>query len=318
MTVQTTSSLSANMHLYYVKSLLDVLQPRLAFYPLGEKTKLPKGTGKQVKWLRYTKFNANTTALTEGIVPQASTATTQNVTATISQYGDYYKVSDLLSTTAIDDTIEEHSKLAGAAAAETIEALIAAELDASGVAQYGGGAANLNAVTGADTPVMKDFIKAQLTQRKNLVGPHRMGKFMVVLAPSHRYDLVTEQNLGGWLDINQYSLADKKALLDTEVGQAYGMRFLESDKATSATNSGNVVVWNSYVIGERAFGVVELSDKSFQIIVKDASSGGVANPLNQFSTIGWKIMGFVPKYLGGSSNGTADRVTLIRAATALS
>jgi hypothetical protein len=77
-------------------------------------------------------------------------------------------------------------------------------------------------------------------------------------------------------------------------------------------------VWNSYVIGERAFGVVELSDKSFQIIVKDASSGGVANPLNQFSTIGWKIMGFVPKYLGGSSNGTADRVTLIRAATALS
>jgi hypothetical protein len=76
-------------------------------------------------------------------------------------------------------------------------------------------------------------------------------------------------------------------------------------------------VWNSYVIGERAFGVVELSDKSFQIIVKDSSSGGVANPLNQFSTIGWKIQGFVPKYLGGSSNGTADRVTLVRAATAL-
>lgn len=316
--MQTTSSNSANLHVYYSKVWLDVLQPRLALYALGKKTSLPKGSGKQVKWLRYSRIAGNTTALTEGTTPQAGSFTTQNVTATIAQYGDYTKVSDLLDQTAIDPVIENLMELYGEAAAQTIEDLIVAELDTNAAIQRVNARGSNGAILPADVPTMKEFIRAMLTLKQNLVPKHKMGAYMVVLHPSHEYDIVTEQNVGGWLDINQYSLAEQKNVLSAEVGKAYGMRFLSSDRMTSsADGSGSITVAKSYVIGQEAFGVVELDSKNFELIVKDRKSGGVANPLELFSTVGYKIPGFAVKYLGGSGNGTADRVIQLRGASAL-
>jgi N4-gp56 family major capsid protein len=165
---------------------------------------------------------------------------------------------------------------------------------------------------------MKEFIRAQLTLKQNLVPKHKMGSYMNVLHPSHEYDIITEQNIGGWLDVNQYSLVDQKNVMSAEVGKAYGMRFLTSDRMTSAaTGAGGITVAKSYIIGQNPFGVVQLDNKNFELIMKDRKSGGVANPLELFSTVGYKIPGFVAKYLGGSANGTADRVIQLRGASAL-
>lgn len=312
-----TTTNSSNLHLYYSKVWLDVLQPRLALYPLGQKTNLPKGNGKQVKWLRYTRVAGNTTALAEGVTPAESSFTTQNVTATIAQYGDYHKISDLLDMTAIDPVVEQLMELDGEAAAQTIEDLIISELDTNAAIQRVNRRANDNAILAGDTPTMKEFIRAMLTQKQNLVPKHKMGAYMVVLHPSHEYDIIVEQNIGGWLDVNQYSLSDQKNVQAAEVGKAYGMRFLSSDRMTSAANATPITVAKSYVIGQNPFGVVNLEGKNFELIMKDRKSGGVANPLELFSTVGYKLQGFAAKYLGGSSNGTADRVTQLRGASAI-
>lgn len=317
MSLSTTSSNSANLHLYYVKKALDVLHPKLVMYPLGKKTALPKGTGKQVKWLRYTRISSDTTALSEGITPQETSFTTQNITASISQYGNYAKVSDLLDMTAIDPVIDELMGLFGEAAAETIEDLIVAELDSNAAIQRVNSRADDDAILAGDTPTMKSFLRAMMTHKANKVGAHESGSFQVVLHSAHAYDLLAEQNVGGWLDLSQYSLADKQQVLSAEIGKAYEMRFQVSDKMTSADNSGTISVKKSYVIGQQAFGVVNLDGKNFELIMKDRKSGGVANPLELFSTVGYKIQGFVPKYLGGSSNGTADRVIQLRGASSL-
>jgi N4-gp56 family major capsid protein len=317
MSLSTTSSNSSNLHLYYSKVWLDTLQPRLVLAPLGKPTPLPKGNGKQVKWLRYSRIAGNTSALSEGVTPSEGSFTTQNVTATISQYGDYVKITDLLDMTAIDPVIENVMELMGEAAAQTIEDLIVAELDANAAIQYVNARANANAILAGDVPVMKEFIRAMLTHKKNLVGKHKQGAYMVVLNPSHEYDLLVEQNVGGWLDVNQYSLSDQKNVSQAEIGKAYGMRFQTSDRMTSAANTGSISVANSYVIGQEAFGVVQLDGKNFELIMKDRKSGGVANPLELFSTVGYKLPGFVAKYLGGSSNGTADRIITLKGASAL-
>lgn len=317
MSMSTTSSNSANLHVYYVKKALDVLQPKLVLYPLGKKTALPEGTGKQVKWLRYTRISSDTNALSEGITPQETSFTTQNITATISQYGNYAKVSDLLDMTAIDPVVDELMGLFGEAAAETIEDLIVSELDTNAAIQRPNGRGSDNAILSGDVPTMKAFLRAMMTHKANKVGAHESGSFQVVLHSAHAYDLLAEQNVGGWLDLSQYSLADKQQTLNAEIGKAYGMRFQVSDKMTSADNSGSVSVKKSYIIGQQAFGVVNLDGKNFELIMKDRKSGGVANPLELFSTVGYKIQGFVPKYLGGSGNGTADRVIQLRAASSL-
>lgn len=311
MAVSTTSSNASNLWLYYNKKLLTTLQPRLQLYKLGKKTQLPAGFGTQVKWLIYTKISSSTAALTEGTNPAEISFTTANVTATVAQYGQFVKVSDLLETTAIDPTVDNLAELLGKAGAETIEDLIAAELDATLTAQYANGRANANAVTATDVCTMKEFLKAMITLKKNYVGPHEMGKYMAVLHPSCEYDILAETNVGGWLDLNSYPLRDKDNVMNGEIGSVYGIRFMVSDKMTAANNASSVSVKNNYVIGEECFGVVELGSKSVEMIVKDGSSGGVANPLNMYSTVGYKIKGFKAK------NFAATRGIVIESAAAL-
>lgn len=318
MSMRTSGTNSANLHVYYSKTWLDVLHPRLVLYQFAEKTKLPKGTGKQVKWLRYSRISSNTNELSEGVIPQSSSVTSQNVTATIKQYGDYTKVSDLLEQTAIDPVVKNIMELFGEAAAETIEDLIVAELDASGATQRVNDRASNGAIVASDVLIMKELIEAKLTLKVDKVPAHKIGSYAAVLNPSCEYDLMVETNLGSWLDISQHGLSAKEQLLQGELGKAFGLRFFSSDKMTSsADGSGGISVYNNYVMGQRPFGCVELDGKNFEMIMKDRKSGGVSNPLEQFSTVGYKIPGFVAKYLGGASNGTADRLLKVKAASAL-
>ena len=60
MATSTTLTNASNLHLYYEKKLLSVLEPRLVLMPLGKKQRLPKGNGKQVKWLRYSAIAGST------------------------------------------------------------------------------------------------------------------------------------------------------------------------------------------------------------------------------------------------------------------
>lgn len=314
----TTSSNSSNLHVYYSKQWLDVLHPRLVLYQFAEKTKLPKGGGKQVKWLRYSRISSSTSALSEGVTPNASAITTQNVTATVSQYGEFVRVSDFFEMTAIDPVLENVTDLLGEAASETIEDLIVSELDGSGAIQRVNDRGSNGAIEASDVLVMKELIEAMLTLKVDKVPAHKLGKYVVVLSPSCEYDLMVEKNQGGWLDLGQFALRDEKKLKSGELGEAYGMKFFSSDKMTSsADGAGSISVHKNYVMGQRPFGVVELDAKNIQMIIKDKSSGGVSNPLELFSTVGYKIPGFAAKYLGGSSNGTADRLIQVRAASAL-
>jgi N4-gp56 family major capsid protein len=311
MSVSTTSTNSANLWLYYNKKLLTTLQPRLQLYKLGKKTQLPKGFGTQVKWLIYSKIASSLTPLSEGTNPSEISFTTANVTATIAQYGQFVKISDLLDATAIDPTVESVAELLGKAGAETIEDLIAAELDATLTVQRVNGRAGNNNILASDVVVMKEFLKAQIVLKQAFVGPHEMGKYMGVLHPANEYDILSETNIGGWLDAQSYPSQDKSNLMNGEIGSIYGMRFMVSDKMTAAANSGSISVKNNYLIGEECFGVVELGDKSVEMVIKDASSGGVANPLNMYSTVGYKLKGFVAK------NFAAGRGIVIKGAAAL-
>ncbi len=237
MAVATTSTNSANLHLYYEKKLLSVLEPRLQLFKLGKKQKLPYGTGKQVKWLRYSRIASSTSALTEGTAPSEIAFTTANVTATVAQYGQFSKVSDLLSETAIDPVLQSLSERFGRAAAQTVEDLIVAELDATGSIQYVNSRANANAVVAGDILNHSELLKAVISQKIDYIGPHEMGAYMAVLHPSCQYDILNETAAGSWVDVNKYTQNNQDKILRGEFGQLYGMRMLVSDKMSAAANS---------------------------------------------------------------------------------
>jgi len=312
MAVSTTSSNSANLHVYYEKKLLSTLEPRLQLYKLGKKQDLPLGNGKQVKWLRYAKISSSTTALTEGTAPSEISFTTSNVTADVAQYGQFCKVSDLLSDTAIDPVLRNLSERFGRAAAETVEDLIVAELDAAGNPQFVNNRANAAAIQAGDILNHSELLEAVITQKIAYIGPHEMGNYMAVIHPACQFDLLNESSIGSWVDVNKYCGEGQQGkILRGEFGMMYGMRMLVSDKMTAEAST--VSVKNNYVIGEEAFGIVELDGDSIRMIIKDHKSGGVANPLEQFATVGYKIHGFKAKYLEASSK----RVQIVRSAASL-
>ena len=80
-----------------------------------------------------------------------------------------------------------------------------------------------------------------------------------------------------------------------------------------AGDGGTVDVMSTFVIGEEAFGCVKLNNKSVRMIIKRHGSAGASDPLDQFATVGYKIHGFVAKYLDSSSK----RVINLRSSSVL-
>jgi len=313
MATSTTLTNAANLHLYYEKKLLSTLEPRLVLMPLGKKQRLPKGNGKQVKWLRYSAIAGSTSPLTEGTPPAEISFSASNVTANVIQYGQFAKVSDLLSDTAIDPVLENLSERFGIAASKTIEELIVSELANNCANQNVNNRANFAAIQAGDLISHKELIESMIRQKADFIGPHESGQYVVVLHPRAEYDLMVDSQAGSWLDIQKS--VDNKPLLNGEVARMYGMKFLVSDKMLTSvgTGAGGIDVVQSFVIGEEAFGVVELNGDAMKMFIKRHGSAGANDPLDQFATVGYKIHGFAVKYLDAGSK----RVIAINSATGL-
>lgn len=313
MATSTTLTNAQNLHLYYEKKLLSTLEPRLVLMPLGKKQRLPKGNGKQVKWLRYSSIAGSTSPLTEGTPPAEISFSASNVTANVVQYGQFAKVSDLLSDTAIDPVLENLSERFGIAASKTIEELIVSELANNCANQNVNNRANFAAIQAGDVISHKELIEAMIRQKADFIGPHESGMYLAVLHPRAEYDLLVDSQAGSWLDIHKG--VDNKPLLNGEVARMYGMKFLVSDKMLTSvgTGAGGIDVVQSFVIGEEAFGVVELNGDSMKMFIKRHGSAGANDPLDQFATVGYKIHGFAAKYLDAGSK----RVIAINSATGL-
>ena len=89
-----------------------------------------------------------------------------------------------------------------------------------------------------------------------------------------------------WIDANQYAGSEK--IFNGEIGKMYGVRFVETTMAKIVKPS-TLPIYCTLVLGENAFGVTSINNGGIETIVKQLGSGGTADPLNQRSTVGWKL-----------------------------
>ena len=81
-----------------------------------------------------------------------------------------------------------------------------------------------------------------------------------------------------------------------EIGKLYGVIFIETSNNkiyADAAASSTLDVDTAFVFGDEAYATVDLGDAgaNAHVIVKPAGSAGTADPLNQASTLGWKVDG---------------------------
>ncbi len=318
--METTSTLSNNLHSYYFKMLLETAKKNLKFWNLGKKKIHPKGSGKDSYMLKFGHVAASTNELSEGTTPSSSSIATNKYTVTVKQYGQYIDVSDFLITTAIDPVMEDISRELGYTAALSTDTLIRDHLEANAtnIKYVGSGNAADNDIAANETFMAQDALKAVSVFRATDAPRMDDDTYTWIVHPYVAIDLMSDTSAGGFIELNKYvaGLADKP--LAGEVGKVYGARVVESSNINAVANSGTVNVYRTIMLARDAFAVTSFDKDHMDLIVKQLGSSGTADPLNQKATVGYKLQ-FGTKYVGGSfSNHNAaspDLAIQIRGAT---
>lgn len=223
--------LSAEMRTYYSDYLIDNAEPYLAHDLFAQKHKIPANGGKTISFRKYDPLPKRTTPITEGITPTGQSFQVSVVEGTVSQYGGYIELTDLLLMSAVDNNLCMATKLLGAQAGRTLDTISREVLSGGTNVQYGenavsarhllvGGKAEGNHYLTVDCIRRAvRFLKSQNAEKIN-------GSYVAIIHPDCAYDLMSDPN---WRYPNQYS--DSTNIFEGEIGKIEGVRFIESSEA---------------------------------------------------------------------------------------
>jgi N4-gp56 family major capsid protein len=283
---------------FYDRKLLENAKTQLHYAEFGQKKPIPRNSGKTVEFRKWNLFDPDAVvALTEGETPNSQDIGQTKIEATVSQYGAFVEVSDLLDLTAYDPVIGDTSELLGEQMGVKIDHITRDIMTATTNKQFAGGRASAANLTATDYLTVDEIRKAVRTLKNNkarMFGNGKRPHFICICDPYATYDL---QSDALWQDVSKYSNAEQ--IYQGEIGRLFGVVFVESTEsiidAKTATNpvSSNTDVHHTLVFGESAYGIVDIDGSgTMEIIVKPHGSSGTADPLNQRATIGAKVMAY--------------------------
>ena len=294
------NTLSGELKTFYDTELLENARVELFYAQFAKRQPLPANHGTTVEWRKWNTF-AKASQLTEGVIPTGQKFGMSSKTGTINQYGTYAAISDKLEMRAYDPVILGATEEMGASMAETQETLIRDGLLVNTNVLY---CDNIHLDgTFASTPatpatmgasntdgwslLTPDMVAKAVTKLKKDRVPTINGKYYAVIHPSVAYDLRRSKE---WIEAHKYSAASE--IFNGEIGELHGVRFIENVFApilggSTYQNKSGGVTYATYFFGKDAFGIIDPEGGAAEMIVKDKSQ--VGGPLNQFSTVGYKL-----------------------------
>lgn len=294
------NTLAPELKTFYDTELLENARIERYYGQFGMKKSLPANHGGSVEWRKFNTFK-KANRLIEGVIPEAQKGGTTVVYGYIAQYGTFVAVTDILEKRAYDPIILGYTEEMGAAAAETEETLIRDALightskffcdnvkadgtfvdTPDGYSKMG---VDAKGSTGMSTltPTMVAKIVTHLKKKR---VPTIGGKYVAVIHPSVSYDLRQSKE---WIEAHKYAATTE--IFNGEIGELHGCRFIENPFAPVCGGELAPSGGRSYAtmfFGKDAFGIIDPEQGGLEMIVKDKEQ--VGGPLNQFSTIGFKL-----------------------------
>ena len=289
----TSSGLSAGMQTYYNRELLRTFEPNLVHLQFGDEHRMPPHSGLVMNMRKLIPLETNTKALSEGDPGESVMLAETEVTVQLQQYGEYARCTDKLDLTHLDMDIMRRTKLFGDAGARSIDAVVREELAKCANVIYAGGKASRAELTAADKLTSTELRKAVRLLKKNNAQKFG-GYYIAIVGPDTIFDLQDDEK---FIAVSKYQ--DKENIYTGEVGRLFGVRLVETTEAKIFEGAGasGADVASVIVLGQYAYGVTSLKGAKPRVIVKPAGSAGTADPLDQISTVGWKMDGFGAKLL---------------------
>ncbi len=308
----TASGLSNVLSIFYDRVFLDRAKLMLSYDFGAQKKSIPGNSGTTVKWNRFTPLAVATTALTDGSTnPSQVDMSTTQVSAVMAAYGNWTTVSDLFNLTSLDTGLKEHVEVHGQNAGETLDTLIRNELGGTSSTSLGnatttfavGGATTLGGILTSNVIDGASIRKAVRILKVNKAMRFDSGYFRGIIDVNQSYDLFGNTE---WLNsISIYT--NPEQLRAGIVGKLHGVEFVETNNGLAIANDGSgtvtnhaSVVYSCYVFGKNAYGTVSLENQpGNRIYIKTPGPQDTSNPLDIYSTIGWKAF-FAVKVLNAT------------------
>jgi len=250
---------------------------------------------------RYTSLSPATTALTEGVTPDGSLLGKTDITATPAQYGDFVYLSDYLRGTALENIVGEIGDLLTDQQGQTLNRLARAVLKAGDNVQYPSTATTQPTVAAGMILTSDELAEAVLTLKngdareitRQINPTQNFGTtplpmaYVLFAAPSTIRDLSKDPL---WVSVAEYAEPGQR-LGPWEVGAViaggWTVRVIDtgSDYAyDSGVGSGSINVYQSILIGQYAYAMIDINELSVEMIHQPAT-----DPLKQRESFGWKL-----------------------------
>lgn len=306
---------------YYDRKLLERSKRKLVHDQYGQVRSMKRKMGNQIMFRRWEKLAQNTVALADGVTPTGKDLEHTNVVATISQYGDYTKITDRVDLLFVDPIITEAVSILSTQMAESMDSVVRDVINAGtsfirstadgASPTYGAGARTT--VNGCITKRMIDQMVTTLhvndaeypeamVPASTKIATEPVGEaFVCIIHPYVHHDLLNSASGFGddFVPVEKYGSTAR--LLNGEIGKYRNVRFVSTTNAKSWADSGGGTgagttyrsasgsaadVYSCLMIARNAYGVVPLPGAS-KTIRKGFGSAGTADPLNQRATVGW-------------------------------
>ena len=288
-----SAGLTPGMQTYYNRELLRTFEPELVHLQFGDEHRMPMNNGLVMNMRKIIPLETNTTTLTEGEPGESVMLTETEVTVKLEQYGEYARCTDKLDLSHLDMTLLRKTKLFGDAGARSIDAVVREELATCTNVIYAGGKTSRGALTSADKLTTKELRKA-VRKLKKAHAQTFGGYYIAIVGPDTFFDLQDDET---FVAVSRYQ--DKEAVYTGEIGRLFGCRIVETTEAKVFEGAGEsgADVASVIVLGQYAYGYTSFKGAKPRVIVKPAGSAGTSDPLDQISTVGWKMDGFGVKML---------------------
>lgn len=293
---------------YAAKEMLKRADPHLVLQQFAQSKPIPANSTQTIKFRRYNNLPLATTPLTEGVTPSGSPLTFDDVEATLSQYGDFVPLTDVIADTHEDPVFKETQTIIGEQAAQTVETLMYNILT---------GGTNVVRSNGTDrddiNTVFTDGMLRKMVRtlkRQNA----RMLTSKVSSTPNFNTDSIppayvgfvhtdmenTIRGLTGFIDVKDYGSTSP---WEYEIGTVGNVRFLMSTMLTPFADAGAagatmigttdasaaVDVYTVLIAAADSYAVTPLKGmNAITPMVLNPNTPREGDPLGQRGYVGWK------------------------------
>ena len=314
-TTTNPATVADRLQTFFSKKLLDRQIHTLKLSDFAMPAELPRGSkSKTIRWFRVE--NADDTdvqTLTEGTaISTFKEVDLSYVEATLVQYGEATKISDVLQLIDAYEPLKQHIMVMGEDAALHADTItrnaIRTGFDSSngnqerfaGVTNTGTSSTDFTSLSGLSTSSAKltrAVMLACATQLKANRCPKLDGRFVAIVPPQGVHDLRRDSDI-----LTCWQNSDKDRLYKDYIGMVDGIDYVEATNPFRETVYGTYAaagaIYSTFIVGRHCYGVPKMAGSSSpyrpQVIITDKPDK--SDPLNQYVIAAWKVF-FTAKLL---------------------